>query len=73
MRDYDNETTLRGAWKVFDKDSAGTISTAELRHVLASIGEKLSPEELDEMTKEADPEGRGRIEYDTFLKTMMAR
>lgn len=31
-------------------------------------GEKLSPEELDDLTKEADPQGTNKVSYDDFLK-----
>lgn len=50
------------------QENKGSISVAELRHVLSNIGEKLSPDELEELTKEADPEKKGRIEYDAFIK-----
>lgn len=73
IRDYDNEADLRAAWKVFDKDNKGFISISELRHVLTNIGEKLSPDEIDDLTKEADPEGKGRVGYDEFIKMMMAK
>mmetsp|Transcript_16522 Transcript_16522/g.41236 ORF Transcript_16522/g.41236 Transcript_16522/m.41236 type:complete len:146 (-) Transcript_16522:294-731(-) len=73
MREFDNEADLKAAWKVFDKDGKGSISVAELRHVLSSIGEKLSPEELADLTKEADPDTTGRIQYDSFIKLMMSK
>lgn len=59
--------------QVFDKASAGSISAAELKHVLTSVGEKLSPEEIAEMLAEADPESSGKVTYETFIKMMMAR
>mmetsp|Transcript_1846 Transcript_1846/g.2841 ORF Transcript_1846/g.2841 Transcript_1846/m.2841 type:complete len:149 (+) Transcript_1846:120-566(+) len=73
IRDFDNESDLKMAWKVFDKDNKGFISIAELRHVLANIGEKLSPEELDDLTKEADPESTGKVSYADFIKMMLAK
>ncbi|KAJ9532859.1 hypothetical protein QJQ45_010861 [Haematococcus lacustris] len=78
IRDFDNEAELRKAWKVFDKSLSaavgalqagqGFITTSELRHVLSNIGEKLSPDELDALTKEADPDSSGRVEYEQFIK-----
>ncbi|GFR41970.1 hypothetical protein Agub_g2770 [Astrephomene gubernaculifera] len=73
IREYDNEQDLKAAWKVFDKAGQGFISTGELRHVLTSVGEKLSPEEISEMIAEADPEKSGKVMYDTFIKVMLAR
>ena len=56
--------------KVFDKDGNGFISAAELRHVMTSLGEKLSDEEVDAMMKEADADGDGQVDYAEFAKMM---
>jgi calmodulin len=53
---------IREAFKVFDRDNNGFISAAELRHVMTSIGEKLTDDEVDEMIREADQDGDGRID-----------
>lgn len=53
---------LTYALQVFDRDNNGFISAAELRHVMTSIGEKLTDDEVDEMIREADQDGDGRID-----------
>ena len=63
MRDTDSEDEIREAFKVFDRDNNGFISAAELRHVMTSIGEKLTDDEVDEMIREADQDGDGRIDF----------
>eukprot|EP01026_Neomeris_dumetosa_P037565 TRINITY_DN30455_c0_g1_i1.p4 TRINITY_DN30455_c0_g1~~TRINITY_DN30455_c0_g1_i1.p4 ORF type:complete len:150 (-),score=34.44 TRINITY_DN30455_c0_g1_i1:512-961(-) len=73
MQDTDNEEELREAFKVFDKDGNGYISAAELRHVMTNLGEKLSDEEVDEMIKEADVDGDGQVNYEEFVKMMIAK
>ena len=54
MKDTDSEEEIREAFRVFDRDGNGFISAAELRHVMTSIGEKLTEEEINAMIKEAD-------------------
>uniref|UniRef100_M1E148 Calmodulin-3 n=2 Tax=Solanum tuberosum TaxID=4113 RepID=M1E148_SOLTU len=73
MKDTDSEEELKEAFRVFDKDQNGFISAAELRHVITNLGEKLTDEEVDEMIREADVDGDGQINYDEFVKVMMAK
>ncbi|KAI0159261.1 hypothetical protein BJ166DRAFT_593454 [Pestalotiopsis sp. NC0098] len=66
----DAEKELREAFKVFDRDNSGTISAAELRNVLSSLGEDLTDEQIDEMIQSADKDGNGAIDYDEFALLM---
>lgn len=63
----DAEKELREAFKVFDRDNSGTISSEELRRVLSSLGEDLTDEQIDEMIKSADRDGNGTIECKYLL------
>jgi Ca2+-binding EF-hand superfamily protein len=71
MKDTDTEEELVEAFKVFDKDGSGFINTAEIRHIMTNLGEKLSDEEVDEMVREADVDGDGQVNYEEFVKIMM--
>merc|ERR1712198_726802 len=64
MKDTDSEEEIREAFRVFDKDGNGFISAAELRHVMTTLGEKLTDEEVDEMIREADIDGDGQVNYE---------
>merc|ERR1711935_459948 len=64
---------FKEAFSLFDKDGNGFISAAELRHVMTNLGEKLTDEEVDEMIREADIDGDGQINYEEFVKVMMAK
>ena len=66
------ERELLDAFKVFDRDGKGNIPTAELRHIVTSLGEKLTEEEADEMMKEADPERTGHVDYAKFVKKLLS-
>uniref|UniRef100_A0A0E0MPD5 EF-hand domain-containing protein n=1 Tax=Oryza punctata TaxID=4537 RepID=A0A0E0MPD5_ORYPU len=67
----DADEELREAFKVFDKDQDGLISAAELRHVMISLGEKLTDEEVEQMIREADLDGDGQVNFDEFVRMMM--
>jgi len=53
-------------YRTFDKQLQGYINAADLRHYMTNFGEKLSPEEVDEMIKDADINGDGKINYTEF-------
>ena len=69
MKDTDSEEEIREAFRVFDKDGTGYISSADLRHVMANLGEKLTDQEIDKMMRQVDVDGDGQvnIEGSTFL------
>lgn len=71
MKEADSQEEIEEAFKVFDKDGNGYISSTELRHVMTSLGEKLTDEEVDEMIREADVNGDGQINYQEFVKMMV--
>jgi len=54
----------------FDKDGNGTISSAELRHLLTTLGEKLSDEEAEQLLA-GHEDNQGNINYEMFVKTVM--
>ncbi|KAK3317204.1 hypothetical protein B0T22DRAFT_164704 [Podospora appendiculata] len=70
VKETDSEQELLNAFKVFDQDGSGTISTEELRNVLRSLGENLTDAELDEMIQMADKNGDGHIDYQEFAQIM---
>ena len=61
MRDTDTEEEMNEAFRVFDKDGNGVITAAELKQVMANLGENLTEEEVSEMIKEADTDGDGVV------------
>ncbi|CAI8054709.1 Myosin-2 essential light chain [Geodia barretti] len=57
--------------KVFDKEGNGFINSAELRHVLTSLGEKLTDEEVDQLLQGAE-DSQGQVNYEDFVKMVLA-
>ena len=54
----------------FDKDGNGFISSAELRHLLSTLGEKLSDEEAEQLLV-GHEDSKGNINYENFVRTVM--
>ncbi|RVE46537.1 hypothetical protein evm_008828 [Chilo suppressalis] len=73
MRGADGEDELREAFRVFDKNNDGLISSVELRHVMTNLGERLSEEEVDDMIREADLDGDGMVNYDEFVTILTSK
>lgn len=61
------------AFKMFDLDGGGTIETHELKHVITSLGEEPTDEEIEEMIIAVDTNGDGEIDFDEFLALMRLR
>lgn len=72
-KETDTEEEVINAFRVFDKDGQGLISSSELRHIMTTLGDKLTEEEVDEMIREADIDGDGYINYEEFVRIMMAK
>ncbi|URE21502.1 hypothetical protein MUK42_10586 [Musa troglodytarum] len=72
VKETNVEEELKEAFKVFDKDQNGYISASELRNVMMNLGEKLTDEEVDQMIREADLDGDGQVNYEEFVRMMMA-
>ncbi|KAK6620642.1 hypothetical protein RUM43_010937 [Polyplax serrata] len=66
----EEEKELRDAFRVFDKHNRGFISASDLRAVLHCLGEELSEEEIEEMIREVDVDGDGRIDFFEFVRAL---
>ncbi|XP_071961863.1 calmodulin-alpha-like [Antedon mediterranea] len=73
LKDTDTEEEIRIAFSVFDKDSSGYISAAELRHVMANLGEKLTDDKVNEMIRDAGIDGDGQVYYEQFVKVITTK
>ena len=59
---------LEGAFRKFDADGNGFITSDELHHILSRMGRHLSRNEIDAMVKSLDASGDGRISFEEFSK-----
>jgi calmodulin len=52
---------IREAFRVFDRDGNGYITADEFRFAMTRFGEQFSNEEVDEIMREVDIDGDGRV------------
>lgn len=62
---------LRDAFKEFDMDGDGAITSEELRFAMIKLlGEQTSKKEIEEVVKEVDKNGDGKVDFEEFVKMM---
>ena len=71
MRDVDSKEAIVEAFKIFDLDGDGFITHDELRHMMTGMGEKLTHSEVDEIIKQADQDGDGKINLEEFTRMLL--
>merc|ERR1719281_1552006 len=58
---------LKEAFRIYDKDQQGYITTDTLKEILREIDNKLSEEDLDGIIEEVDEDGSGTLDFDEFM------
>jgi myosin light chain 1 len=58
--------------KVFDKEGNGYVLAVEIQHVLASLGEALKNDEVEEIFKGVEVNSNGAMKYEEFVAHFMA-
>merc|ERR1712072_1487674 len=61
------------AFRMFDQDGSGTISTGEFRDVCLAVGMTPTNDELKAMIQELDTDESGDIDLKEFLTAMQAK
>jgi len=57
-------------FRVFDREQNGTISIGELQHVMTTLGEGLTSEEVNALTQGLDDQ-LGQVNIEDFVKAVM--
>ncbi|XP_019875350.1 troponin C [Aethina tumida] len=61
---------LKEAFRLYDKEGNGYITTKTLKEILKELDDKLTNEELEMMIQEIDSDGSGTVDFDEFMEVM---
>lgn len=61
---------LREAFRLYDREGNGYITTDVFRDILHELDDALSPEELDMIIDEVDADGSGTVDFEEFMEVM---
>jgi len=61
---------LKEAFRLYDREGNGYITTAVLREILKALDDKLTSDDLDGMIAEIDTDGSGTVDFDEFMEMM---
>lgn len=62
---------LREMFRLYDKEGKGVLSVKEMKHLLTSVGEKLTEDEADELLKMTACVQNGQVQYDRFIQAVL--
>jgi len=71
--DEDEDTfklELKEAFRMYDKNCNGYITTDDLREILTELDPELSRQEVDGIVEEVDEDKSGTVDFDEFLAMM---
>jgi len=61
---------LKEAFRLYDREGNGYITTGTLREILKALDDKLGPDDLDGIITEIDTDGSGTVDFDEFMEMM---
>ncbi|CAB3228563.1 unnamed protein product [Arctia plantaginis] len=61
---------LREAFRLYDREGNGYITTDVLKEIFKELDNSITPEDLDTMIEEIDSDGSGTVDWDEFLEVM---
>ena len=71
-RDETMKAELKEAFRCFDKEGSGFITTDQLREIIGELDPRLTAEDLDGIIDEIDEDGSGTMDFDEFCQMMMS-
>jgi len=61
---------LKEAFRLYDREGNGYITTGTLREIMKALDDKLTSDDLDGIIAEIDTDGSGTVDFDEFMEMM---
>ncbi|KAL6071033.1 Calmodulin [Balamuthia mandrillaris] len=62
---------VRESFKVFDPNLEGKLKYSDLRYVMTNLGEAMTEQEFEQMTRNVAVDDQGKLEYGTLANEMI--
>ena len=75
VEEPDEETMkaeLKDAFRMYDKEGNGFISTGQIREILKEVDPNIKDEDLDDVIDEIDEDGSGNLDFEAFCKLILS-
>lgn len=69
--DSHRDVELRATFERYDLQKTGYLTVSNLKYVMESLGCRLTYEEADEMLREADMDGDGKLSFEEYRRVML--
>ncbi len=69
-REPAKESEIAKAFRVFDLSNSGVLPLSKFRELLASLGDTMSKDEIEEIVKEIPVDSRGNFDYVVFARKL---
>jgi myosin light chain 6 len=70
LKDQSTEADFIEGLRVFDSDGGGLINTAELRHLLTTLGERLTDDEVEQLLNGLEDQ-HGNVNYEELVRMLL--
>jgi len=67
-QDIDDEDELCATFLPFDRNNDGTIQVSEFKHLMKTMGQPMSEEDVTKMILESGADSDGKIDYREFIR-----
>jgi calmodulin len=70
-RDPHSESAVARAFRVFDLSNSGVLPISKFRELLSSLGDSMTPDEIEDIIREIPVDSRGNFDYVVLARKLV--